>query len=137
MSPADTPRCLAIIICEGVVEDAQSRNKCILNTFNNIWAARFPVAHDRLTVFASLTNGQGEMPLEVRFVQERKPEPLLVLTGAIRFPGPQEIVDLTVNLRQIPIPEPGPYVVQLWMNQKLIGERGVNAKLIPQQEPKP
>ncbi len=67
MAKVPPAECLAIIICEDVVEDARSHNKCILNTYNTMHSRVYPTSQDRLTVFLSLTNGRGDMPIEVRF----------------------------------------------------------------------
>ena len=82
---APLPQCLAIIVCEGVIEDLRSRNKTIVNTFNRIFSAAFPVSQDRLTVFVSLTNGHGEQDLEIRFVREvgHEWEPVVSVSGKV------------------------------------------------------
>jgi hypothetical protein len=135
MTPG-SPQCLAIILCEGVVEDVRSRNKCILNTFNCVWARTFPVAHDRMTVFVSLTDGRGESPIQVRFMQDAASDQriLFELGGAIRFPSPLDVVDVTFDLRNVPVPEAGNYAIQILVGGTLVGERRLVAKVIPREE---
>ena len=133
---AQTPKCLAVIICEGVVEDVRSHNKCILNTYNVIGVQSFPAQHDRLTIFASLTDGRGELPLEFRFVQDRPggTTTLLNLNGAVKFGDPLGVIDLTVDLRGLPLKEAGNYAVQLWVNNEMIGERRIVVQAVPREE---
>lgn len=136
----ETPKCLAIIVCESVVEDMRSHNKCILNTYNTIWAHQFPTKQDRMTVFASLTNGRGAMDIEVRFVKDQEDAPqktLINLRGEVGFPSPLDVVDLTMDLRNVPIPEAGSYAIQIWINQEPVGERRIAARPIEKGKAKP
>jgi len=129
MSTPVKPKCLAIVVCESVVEDIQTRNKCILNTFNGIFGFRFPCVHPKLVVFATLTNGHGTIPLELKFVQDTTREVLLGLQGAVEFNSPLDIADMVFNLHNLPLPAPGPYSVQIFANGEPIGERRIQVAL--------
>lgn len=120
---ASVPKCLAIVICESVVEDARTHNKCILNSYNTIGALGFPTTQDRLTVFVSLTDGRGKAPLEVRFAKDGSKQEVFSLTGEVAFKSPLEVVDLTVDMRQVPIPEEGNYAIQIYISGEMIAER--------------
>ena len=131
MSKAPPAECLAIIICEDVVEDARSHNKCILNTYNTMHSHAYPASQDRLTVFLSLTNGHGEMPIEVRFCKEDG-EPILKAGGTVKFSDPLAVAELILSLRNVPIPEAGNYVVVVWANNdNLLCQRRVTAAILP------
>jgi hypothetical protein len=133
------PKCLAVIICESVVEDLRTRNKSILNAYNVISAPKFPTTHDRMTVFVSLTEGRG--PADTRFVLLRDSqsgqEQILEVRGKVKFPNPVAVVDLVVDLRNVPVPGPGPYAMQVWVDDELVGERRVVARQMPTREVKP
>ena len=116
--------CLAIIVCEGVVEDARSHNKCILNLFNGIWAARVPVMHDRLTVFLALTDIHGELPFRLTFGQHGK-EPVFTFQGKVEAGNPRDVADLVLNMRQVPLPAFGEYAVNVEVSGEMVGTRRV------------
>ena len=63
MSKKPEPEMLALLICEGVIEDSRSKNKTIVSTFNRITSSKFPARHDRLAPFLSMTEGHGEHDL--------------------------------------------------------------------------
>ena len=133
------PTCLAIILCEAVVEDVRSHNKCILNTYNTIYSPRFPARHDRLTVFVALTDGHGAMPLELRLVRylDNREEKVLSIEGTVQFTDPLAVADLTFDLRGVTIPAEGQYAVQVWVNRQLLGVRRLQAQLVQMKEQKP
>jgi len=120
--PAAT--CLAIIICEGVVEDARSHNKCILNLFNAIWAAGVPVTQDRFTVFVTLTGIHGELPVRLTLGQDGE-EPVATIDGTVKAESPRGVADLVLNMRSVPLKAFGEYVVNVEVGDEIIGTRRV------------
>ena len=123
------PKCLAILVCEGVVEDSRTRNKCILNTYNTINSPQFPARKDRLAVFVSLTDGRGESPLELRLIrfENGMSNGMLSLKGKIEFKDPVTVVDVTFDIRDLIFPAPGEYEIQVWIGDEMIGARKMTA----------
>ena len=120
----EAPKCVALVICEGVTEDSRSKNKCILNTFNGIFAATFPCTQDRFTIFATLTDGKGEMPLAFIVKDARGERPDLVrFAGVAHFKDPLGYLDITLDIRQMIFPEPGNYLVEVLIGSESIGIR--------------
>jgi hypothetical protein len=122
MKQTPPAECLAIIICESVVEDHRSHNKCILNTYNRIASPRFPARQDRLTVFISLTSGRGKQPFVVEFLAPDG-NPMAKGNGEVEFPDPRAVVDVVLDLRGFPIPQPGSYGVRVTVNGAIVGQR--------------
>src|SRR5688572_12096920 len=104
----------AIIICERVITDAQSRNKTIVSTFNQITAKKFPCKHPQLSVYVALTNGTGKQPVELRFKKEVEEQPLMSVSGEIEFADPNRVVELIFNFREIVFPDPGVYLFEIF-----------------------
>lgn len=116
--------CLAIIVCEGVVEDARSHNKCILNLFNVIWTQTVPTKHDRLTVFIALTDIHGELPLRLTFGRHGK-KPIIDFKGTVKAESPRDVADLVLDMRQVPIPAFGEFAVDIEVAGEIVGTRRV------------
>ena len=55
----EKPTCIAIIICNEVIEDKRTNNKTLVSLFNGISTPSLPAAHPRLFVMASFTSGSG------------------------------------------------------------------------------
>jgi len=126
--------CLAIILCESVVEDVRTHNKSIQNAYNTIWSGKFPTRHDRFTVFVSLTGIHGEQQLLVRVarITEREPEgdPLFDLEGKVASPDPRDVVDVTLDMRGIVIPVAGNYEIRVHVGGSQVGARRFMVKAI-------
>jgi hypothetical protein len=135
---ANTPRpeCLALLLCEGIIEDSRTKNKTVLNMFNQVNAPRFPVQQDRLCVFVSLTNGHGTGDVDVRVVRADLPpgEGVLIgLRGEVTFPDPLHVVELGLDIRQLVIPSAGRYDIEVLVDGELLKRRRFVASEAPAQ----
>ena len=131
--PKPPAECLAIIVCESVVEDARTHNKCILNAYNSIQTLGPTARQDRLTVFLSLTGGHGELPLELRFGPENS-NPVVKLSGKVKFASPLDVVDLVFDMRSVPLPKRGTYLLTARVSDIIVGMRRIMVLAPP--EPK-
>ena len=61
-----TPKCLAMLLCDYLILDAETHNKSLIGIFNRVQAAKFPVRHDRMHVFVALTDGHGDYNASLR-----------------------------------------------------------------------
>ncbi len=126
------PDCLALLICEGVVEDSRSKNKTILNTYNRIFSARYPARHDRLAIFLSLTDGHGDHAMTVQIVRAEAglgQEPLVKMEGNLHFPDPLAVTEFTFDLRGLVIPAAGKYVIEVRIDGEIVKQRRFEAVL--------
>ena len=133
MSKKPKPEVLALLICEGVIEDSRSKNKTIVSTFNRITSKGYPARHDRLAAFVSMTNGHGDYELKIRIVHaDSAPgaDTLLEAGGQIAFADPRAVVDLTLDLRGLAIPKPGGYVIQVEVDGDVVKQRRFDAVLL-------
>lgn len=140
MSKKPRPDCLALLICEGVIEDSRSKNKTIVNTFNRVTALSYPVRQDRLSIFLSLTGGHGEHDIEVRIVRGGVPageKPLRGVTGKVNFVNPLHVAELTIDIRGMTIPAAGGYVIELLVDGDVLKQRHFEAVLLKSGGKKP
>ena len=62
----ERPFCIAIVICNEVIEDKTTSNKTLVSIFNTIGTPGVPCQHPRMYVMASLTDGRGRWPITFR-----------------------------------------------------------------------
>ncbi|MCH8964204.1 MAG: hypothetical protein IIB58_04525, partial [Planctomycetes bacterium] len=56
------PDVLSLLVCDQILIDRLTGKTSLIGMFSTIGAARFPVRHPQLCVFASLTDGRGKTP---------------------------------------------------------------------------
>ena len=118
------PTCLAIILCDYVIEDRATRNKSLIGIFNRIHSASFPAHHPRMILFLSLTDGRGKTDLEVFLERGETRREIFKAGGQVAFQDPKSVIDLVFDLRGLRFDEPGPYVAGVRTKSgKVLAER--------------
>ena len=120
------PKCLAMLLCDYVILDAETRNKSLIGIFNRINASKFPVRHDRMHVFIALTDGHGEYTASLK-VKNSDGEEVLSLGGKVNMKDPLGVAELNFTIRGLVIPEPGRYFVEFWCNDEMLIDRRFDA----------
>jgi len=121
------PTCLAIILCDAVIEDKATNKKSLIGIFNTIGSPKFPVVHHSASFLVTLTDGRGRTPLVVRMVKLDNEREVLSLRSEVRFDDPVSVVDLVLRMQGLPIPEPGTYVIEVLFEGVPIGSRRFRA----------
>ena len=122
------PTCLAIILCDDVMEDKRSSKKVIIGTFNRITASHFPCKYDhKMTLYLALTDGRGESPIRIEIVKDMQADQsgdrVLDLPGRVKFKDPLMVTELVLSIQGLPLPSPGLYSVRVLVNEDCVGER--------------
>jgi hypothetical protein len=122
MPNMEKPLSLALMICERVIVEEATKNKSLMSTFNQINAKAFPAVHPSMTVFVSVTNGNGSYPIELR-ISDPQDNKLLSVKGQIQFQNPTSVVEIGFALQGLIFKEPGSYSIEFYCDDELISER--------------
>ena len=76
-----------------------------------------------MSVYASLTNGRGQLQLTLRCVRVTAEKEIFCAAGPINFPDPNQVVDMIFNLRGVPFEMPGLYTFELVCEGDLLLEK--------------
>jgi hypothetical protein len=121
----ERPICVAIVICNEVIEDKRTNNKSLIGLFNSIVTTAFPAQHARMFVMVSLTDGRGEWPLSL-VIRGPSGEPIFQSDGKLRFDDPLAVLDIVAELRMLPLPEAGEYRLEVVCGGELVASRRFN-----------
>ena len=117
------PDALSLLVCDQILIDRLTGKTSLIGMFSTIGAARFPIRHPHLCVFASLTDGRGKTPLEIAIVDSEDARPPIVSgTGTLEFKDPRAVASLNLHFNGLVFPEPGEYRVQLKCYGELLRE---------------
>lgn len=125
----EKPLCVALIICNEVIEDKRSGNKTLVGLFNGIMTAQVPATHPRMFVMASLTSGTGEWPFSFH-IQSPGGREIFRMQDTARFTDPLVSHDLVVELRNLPLEEEGVYFVDLLLGGEPIANRRFTVQVL-------
>lgn len=128
----ERPICIAILICNEVIEDKETSNKTLVSIFNTIGAPGLPCQHPRMFVMISLTDGRGNWPITFK-ITAPSGQVIMHLEGEAQFTNPLEVVDLVLQLRGLQIHEAGEHMVDVFTGAERLGSR--RFQVVVQDEP--
>jgi hypothetical protein len=118
----ECPTCVAIVICNEVIEDKWTNNKSLIGLFNSVSAQQLPAHHPRMFVMVSLTDGRGDWKVVIE-IASPSGKKVFEAEGQMRFDDPIAVHDLVVEVRGLPLPEEGEYYVGLTCGGRFLVSR--------------
>lgn len=106
----EAPICVALVLCDQVIEDVRTGNKSLIGLFHGISTAALPAVHPRLTLFAAVTSGRGPWAFTFRITTPSGQE-LMRMQDTVEITDPLAVHDLVVEVRSLPLTEEGVHFV--------------------------
>ena len=132
MSNVPLPVIKAFLVCDKVIQDAQSGKKSLIGIFHEIRANRFPTLHPELYIYANMTDAHGHYDFEIRFVNVSSGGQVMGTSqpSPIDIPGPLKTTELSAFLRRLELPSPGMYEFQLIANGQLAATKAIRVSAL-------
>jgi hypothetical protein len=116
------PVVIGLMLCEQVIVEENTRNITPVNCFNHRTFDSFPSEKNPFIVFALLTDGSGEMRLEV-VIQRLDTLDEIYRSQLVRFPNPLQDLRCTIRIRDCSFPVAGHYQVVLFFDNEMTAQR--------------
>jgi hypothetical protein len=120
---AQPPNAVALHVCEQVIYEAGTNNYTIVNGFSQRFVNSFPALPFPFDVFAVLTDGQGEMLLELIIERPDNLEEIYRRQGTLELAHPLQERRCHVRVRSCTFPVPGAYQITLLVDGEPIANR--------------
>ena len=117
------PSALALFLCDQVIFDRDTSKPSVIGIFSRQESAQFPFVPSPFDVFASLTDGQGRIQLEVIVTSLQSEELISSMSREFDFPNPLAILNLRFRVQGLSFPSPGVYLFELHANGEAIAHR--------------
>jgi len=125
MTPVQLPYVMAFLPCDMIWQDPGTSKLYILGAFRQIQADGFPLHHAGFHVFVALSDGRGRNRMKVRLVSMDEEDIIFQRDFDADFDDPLEVMEFSVSSRELVIPVPQPYRLQLLANGELLMERRI------------
>ena len=118
----EQPTCVAVLLCEMILEDRRSNNRSFINAFNAIYAPAMPATHGRLCVLVSMTDVVGAHEITI---QIRNPSSAIILNLGVPLQAadPLDTLDHVVEILNVQFNEYGGYYVDVLCDGRHVGSR--------------
>ncbi len=135
MPEPPVPTLLALLLCDTVIQDAQTQKKSLIGVFGQIASLTFPTIAN-LSIFARLTDAEGNYRFRIEVVNLKDDKAIfaLPLPGELSSDNQLGFVELVLNIQGLLIPDQGKYEFQLWSNDVYLGRTTLDVGLIKIQK---
>jgi hypothetical protein len=123
------PVAIGLLLCEQVIVEEGTKNVTPVNCFIMRTAETFPWKSPPFLVLAWLTNGDGEVRLDVIVEEANSLEELYRSATRLHFSSPLQQGRLSIRLHEVTFPRPGKYRVVLLADGEMLAQRKLTVSL--------
>jgi len=107
------PVVVGLLLCESLIVEEGTHNVTLVNCFTTRKAEQFPSEPHRFTAFAVLTNGLGEVTIDVTIEHLEDYGEVYRQSRRLRFTDPLQEVRFILRITQCSFPTAGAYEINL------------------------
>ncbi len=116
-----TPVLKAMLVCDQAIRDEFTHKFSVIGIFDKILARTFPATHPQLTVYARITDAEGEYNFRLELINLENNQKLGEGTLAAEVNDRMEMYTLIFNLHGLQFQSPGSYEFRLFSDSEFIG----------------
>ena len=116
------PLVVGLLLCESLIVEEGTHNVTLVNCFTRRKVERFPSEPQSFLVFATLTDGLGDVNLDVTIRHLGELEEVYHRSRTFRFADPLQQLRMRLRVKGCSFPAAGPYEVSLLADGELIGQ---------------
>ena len=124
------PALTALFFADYIIVEEQSKKKSVVGIFDRFFSASFPVSFPPWSIFAGVTNLEGDHSFALNLVSEQD-EVVVAISGAFKVPSISAGVDLVPRIPQAIFPRPGDYRLTFHIDGSVIGQRILHVQPLP------
>lgn len=117
------PSLNAMLLCDLTIREHGSGKISLIGVFENISSSRFPVVHRSLSVYAKLTDAEGDYTIRLELI--RLEDSHVVAQGALKatFADRMAPGELIFNLENLGLERPGRYEFRLFAEERFVASK--------------
>ena len=119
------PVVVGLLVCEQIIIEERTGNVTPVNCFSRKFVPQFPAIPFSFVALAFLTNGSGEVTLEVVIHRLDSYEDIYRRSHKYLFASPLDQVRCAIRINDCPFPVEGQYEIALCANNEIIAQRKI------------
>jgi hypothetical protein len=117
------PVAVSLTLCDYVIVEERTKKISLIGTFTGLKVADFPATPHPFSVFAVLTDGIGDVTIDLSVTQLATNEEVAIHQGRMRFPDKLAEVSYHARLHHCTFPAPGVYQFTLLADGEWVAHR--------------
>lgn len=119
------PSAITLMLCDQVVFEQGTQKPYLLGVFTGVAAEQFPTLPQRFDVFVALTDGLGDVTIDLSVTHLESNQEVFAQKMEVKFPDPLRIINLRFRFRQLVYEQAGTYLFALLVGDQEIAARRV------------
>ena len=112
-----------MLLCDLTIREHGSGKISLIGVFENISAPRFPVVHRALSVYAKLTDAEGDYVIRLELIRLEDSHVVAQGTLTATFADRMSPGELIFNLENLGLERPGRYEFRLSANDRFVASK--------------
>lgn len=127
------PQVKSFLISDIVIQEKESNKWSAIGIFDRICASRFPFRHSRVALYFKIADAEGDYKVKIEFCDSEGKK--LALFEGINMHVPNRLVcpDFGIQTYDLPIPQPGQYYFNLYLNDEFVQGIQLQVESSPQK----
>jgi hypothetical protein len=111
------PKVIGLFLCDQVIFDRDTQKPCLIGCFAGKAVDDFPSGPQKFDVFAALTDGLGDVTMDLAVTHLETDQEIYSRQFPFRFPDPLRVIHLYFRVRTCEFPARGSYLFTLAMGE--------------------
>ena len=107
------PKALGLFLCDQVIIERGTQKPSLIGCFAGRAVSEFPSGPQKFDVFAALTDGMGDVTIDLTVTHLETDQEIYTRRFPFRFPDPLKVVHLYFQVRACDFPAQGNYLFTL------------------------
>ncbi|NTV29008.1 MAG: hypothetical protein HGA80_02885 [Candidatus Omnitrophica bacterium] len=117
------PLPLSMVVCDMIIEDKKTGKKSLIGMFSNVSTMQVPCLLNRFCIFISMTEGIGDYTCALKCLRSTDNLSIGETRGNIQFQERSQVVEITLDIAGLTVPEFGEYRLELYCDDALLISR--------------
>ena len=124
------PALTALFFADQVIVEQGTQKKSAIGIFDRFFAPQFPVSFPPWSIYASVTNLEGDHSFALNLVSEQD-EVIVALSGGFHADNISSNIDIVPRIGQAIFPRSGDYHLTFHIDGLVIGQRVLHVQSLP------
>jgi len=120
------PVLIAALVCDVAAKDPTTGKISLIGIFDRVHVKAFPGKRP-VSLYAKLTEAEGQYQFQVKYVYSSTGATLAEAKGEFAAKEKLGTVELQLQFPPLPLPGPGRYDFQVWVNGQFLGQTFMDA----------
>lgn len=129
---SEHPRAMALLVCQRVIVDEGTKQKSLIDIYDNVTVSSLPAAIPKIAIYACLSRGTRDMEQICLGLFSPNGETIVKSVLGVTDWGIAGQVDFVISLEMVPITSAGVYDLQLFVAEHVLASRRLVVQIVPQ-----